>query len=227
MAGYGTVKMRAVKGVIFDFDGTVADTERFSLEAWPKVSRELGYRVTEEMTRCCVGVNEATERRILCAEFGDAFPYGKIRDEISILHRKSAEKDGIAVKKGFATLIARIKKAALPYALATSTHRKGIGWKLECAGLNGVFQSIVCGDEVENGKPAPDIFLKAARMMNRAPEDCIGIEDSEAGLRGLQSAGIHSVFIKDLITPARDVMAGVWRECRDLGEVCAFLDGGL
>jgi HAD superfamily hydrolase (TIGR01509 family) len=217
--------MRAVKGVIFDLDGTVVDTEWFPLAAWPKISRGCGYNVTEEMTRRFVGLNEAAERQMMRAEFGDAFPFDKIRDEVSVLQRKSAEKDGIAVKKGFGTLIARIKEAALPFALATSTSRRGVGWKLECAGLSGVFQLIVCGDEIENGKPAPDIFLKAARMMNIAPEDCIGIEDSEAGLRGLHSAGIRSVFIKDLITPARDVMAGVWRECRDLGEACALLDG--
>jgi HAD superfamily hydrolase (TIGR01509 family) len=217
--------MRAVKSVIFDFDGTVADTERFALEAWPKVSRKWGYPVTEEMARRFVGVNEATEWQMLRAEFGDSFPYYKVRDEISALQRKSAEKDGIAVKKGFDMLMARVKEAALPYALATSTPRKSIGWKLRCSGLAGVFQLIVCGDEIENGKPAPDIFLEAARLTGIAPEDCIGIEDSEAGLRGLRGAGIRSVFIKDLITPAQDVMAGVWRVCRDLSEVCPLLNG--
>jgi beta-phosphoglucomutase-like phosphatase (HAD superfamily) len=224
---YGAVNMRAVKGVIFDLDGTVVDTERFSHAVWPEVSRKWGYPVTEEMTTRFVGANEATERQILYDKFGAAFPYDEIRDEINDLHRKTAETDGIAVKKGFNTLLARVKEAALPYALATSSPRITAGWKLECAGLADVFQLIVCGDEIKNGKPAPDIFLEAARLMNRAPEDCIGIEDSEAGLRALYSAGIRSVFIKDLVTPTQEVMAGVWRECRDLGEVCAILDDCL
>jgi beta-phosphoglucomutase-like phosphatase (HAD superfamily) len=115
------------------------------------------------------------------------------------------------------------KKLNLPYALATSTSRNIVGWKLRYAGLDGVFPLIVCGDEVENGKPAPDIFLKAARLMDLNPEDCIGIEDSPAGLRGFCNAGIRSVFIKDLVTPSLDVMAGVWRECRDLSEIRPLL----
>ncbi|MDR0383585.1 MAG: HAD family phosphatase [Spirochaetaceae bacterium] len=224
LSDLATAGKQAVKGVIFDLDGTVIDTERFSLVAWPKVSRELGYPVTEEMTRRFVGQNEATERKLLCNEFGYAFPYDKIRDEILRLQRETAEKEGIAVKKGFRELMAYIKEAAIPYSLATSSSRAAVGWKLEHAGLSGVFSLIVCGDEVENGKPAPDIFLKAARMTGQEPEDCIGIEDSEAGLRGLRSAGIRSVFIKDLVTPAQDVLAGIWRECGDLSEVRALLD---
>jgi beta-phosphoglucomutase-like phosphatase (HAD superfamily) len=109
--------------------------------------------------------------------------------------------------------------------LATSTDRETVGWKLVHAGLTDVFPLIVCGNEVENGKPAPDIFLKAARLMGQNPEDCIGIEDSPAGLQGLCKAGMRPVFIKDLVTPADDVMTGVWRECRDLSEVRPLLDG--
>jgi HAD superfamily hydrolase (TIGR01509 family) len=215
-----------VKGVIFDLDGTVIDTERFSLEAWPEVSRRRGYSLTGEMVRRFVGLNDAAEREILRAEYGNAFPYDEIRSELRTLFRKNAESEGIPVKEGFMELMADIRKLALPYALATSTSRDFVGWKLDHAGLAGMFPLIVCGDEVKNGKPAPDIFLKAAGMMNKMPRDCIGIEDSEAGLRGLRSAGIRSVFIKDLVTPAADVLAGVWRELHDLNEARALLDAG-
>jgi HAD superfamily hydrolase (TIGR01509 family) len=215
---------QTVKGIIFDLDGTVLDTESVTFAVWPEISRKRGYPASEELAGRLVGVNEATERAILCNEFGAAYPYDEIRDEVEALFREKAERDGIALKKGFGELLLRIKKLALPYALATSTNRANVGWKLARAGLSGIFPLIVCGDEVENGKPAPDIFLEAARLMNRNPEDCIGIEDSPAGLQGLCSAGIRSVFIKDLVTPPENVMAGVWRECRDLGEVCPLLD---
>jgi HAD superfamily hydrolase (TIGR01509 family) len=213
----------AIAGVIFDLDGTVLDTERFSLAVWPEVLRKRGYAASEETAYRLVGVNEAAERAILGAEFGASYPYDEIRDELWGLFAENAERNGIAVKKGFGELLECIRKCSLSYALATSTSREVIDWKLRHAGLDGVFPLIVCGDEVENGKPAPDIFLEAARLMGKAPESCIGIEDSPAGLRGLRSAGIRSVFIKDIITPAGDVMAGVWRECRDLGEVCPLL----
>jgi beta-phosphoglucomutase-like phosphatase (HAD superfamily) len=213
----------AIEGVIFDLDGTVLDTERFFLAAWREVLRKRGYAASEETAYRLVGVNEAAERAILYDEFGASYPYDEIRDELWILFEEKAERDGIAVKKGFGELLECIRKRSLPYALATSTGYEVIDWKLRQAGLDEVFPLIVCGNEVENGKPAPDIFLAAARLMGKAPEDCIGIEDSPAGLRGLHSAGIRSVFIKDIITPTDDVMAGVWRECRDLGEVCPLL----
>ncbi|MDR0637891.1 MAG: HAD family phosphatase [Spirochaetaceae bacterium] len=215
---------QTVKGVIFDLDGTVLDTESFPLAVWPEVSRKRGYPASEELAGRLVGINEADEREILRVEFGAAYPYDEVRDEIDALFREKVERDGIAVKKGFGELLEHIKTLTLPYALATSTSRKIIGWKLTCAGLTDVFPLIVCGDEVENGKPAPDMFLKAARLMGQNPEDCIGIEDSPAGLRGLCGAGIRSVFIKDLITPSADVITDVWRECRNLGEVRPLLD---
>jgi HAD superfamily hydrolase (TIGR01509 family) len=215
-----------VKGVIFDLDGTVIDTERFSIETWPKVSRKRGYALTDEMVRQFVGLNDTAERAILRAEYGDAFPYEEIRNELRTLFQENAESEGIPVKKGFAELLADLKRLSLPYALATSTPRDFVGWKLDHAGLSGAFPLIVCSDEVENGKPAPDIFLKAAELMNQKPQDCVGIEDSEAGLRGLRSAGIRSVFIKDLITPANDVLAGVWREFHDLTEARALFAAG-
>jgi beta-phosphoglucomutase-like phosphatase (HAD superfamily) len=214
----------AVKGVIFDLDGTVLDTERVFLAVWSEIARRRGYSATEEIAGRLVGIDEAAERAVLRSEFGADYPYEEIQNEAGALFREKAECDGIALKKGFGELLLHIKKLALPYSLATSTSRELVGWKLARAGLDNVFPLIVCGDEVENGKPAPDISLKAAHLMNRNPKDCIGIEDSPAGLRGLCGAGIRSVFIKDLVTPPEDVMAGVWRECRHLGEICPLLE---
>jgi HAD superfamily hydrolase (TIGR01509 family) len=219
--------VRTVKGIIFDLDGTVIDTERFAIGAWPNVALKRGYAVTEAMARRFVGLNDTAEREILFAAYGDAFPYDEIRNDLRTLFMETAVREGIPVKKGFAELLAEIKRLALPYALATSTSRDFVGWKLERAGLSGVFPLIVCSDEVEHGKPAPDIFLKAAEIMAQKPQDCIGIEDSEAGLRGLRDANIRSVFIKDIVTPASDALKTVWRQLPDLTRVCALLNGEI
>jgi HAD superfamily hydrolase (TIGR01509 family) len=216
---YGNV----VRAVIFDLDGTVIDTESFTIETWPVISRKKGYAMSDNLAQRLTGISEAASRAILHAEFGEGYPYTEIHEEAEARYRVVIGKNGIPVKKGFWELLAHIQKLELPYALATSTYREAVGWKLDKAGLSGVFPWIVCGDEVKEGKPAPDIFLKAARLINVAPEDCIGIEDSEAGLRALSRAGIRPVFIKDLVTPAGEVMASVWKECRDLGEVRALL----
>jgi HAD superfamily hydrolase (TIGR01509 family) len=117
----------------------------------------------------------------------------------------------------------------IPFAVATSTDRKTALWKLERAGILDRFSLLVCGDEIARGKPAPDIFLAAARGLGAAPADCVGFEDSAPGLMGLQAAEIRSVFVKDLPEPPPDVLAGVWRRYGDLAqarEIFAFPAGG-
>ncbi|MDR0585774.1 MAG: HAD family phosphatase, partial [Treponema sp.] len=125
-------------------------------------------------------------------------------------------------RPGLLTLLDRLDALEIPKAVATSTERKRALWKLEKAGIADRFTVLVCGDEIRRGKPAPDIFLKAAERLGAAPADCVGFEDSPAGLKGLAEAGIRSVFIKDLAEPPPDVLAGVWRRCADLAEAAAL-----
>jgi beta-phosphoglucomutase-like phosphatase (HAD superfamily) len=86
------------------------------------------------------------------------------------------------------------------------------------AGIVERFSAFAFGDEVANGKPAPDIYLLAASRLGAAPRACVGFEDSPAGLRSLAAAGIRSVFVKDVVEPPPEVLAGVWRQCGDLAE---------
>jgi beta-phosphoglucomutase-like phosphatase (HAD superfamily) len=81
---------------------------------------------------------------------------------------------------------------------------------------------MVFGDEVQRGKPAPDIFLLAAERLGKNPRRCVGFEDSPAGLQSLHSAGIPSVFVQDLVEPPPAIIATVWRRCGDLAEAAAL-----
>ena len=109
-------------------------------------------------------------------------------------------------------------------AVATSTHRASALKKLALAGIEQRFTVIVGGDEVSWGKPAPDIYLLAAEKLKKQPSLCVGFEDSPAGLKALQAAGIRSVFIKDLIEPPRELLSAVWHECRDLAEAIVLFE---
>ena len=84
--------------------------------------------------------------------------------------------------------------------------------------MTGRFSAFALGDEVVNGKPAPDIFLLAAKRLGKQPDSCVGFEDSPAGLWGLHCAGIRSVLVKDLLEPEPEILATVWRRCVDLAE---------
>jgi HAD superfamily hydrolase (TIGR01509 family) len=211
------------KAVIFDMDGLLLDTERPVKDLWLKAARGKGWEIRQETVLRTIGVDEAGTRRIMAEDYGPDFPYEEIRIELSRLIRETAEQQGIAWKPGLPVILDKLEKLKIPFGLATSTRRTTALWKLEKAGLGGRFAKIVCGDEVERGKPAPDIFLRAAALLEAAPEDCLGLEDSPAGLRALAAAGIPSIFIKDMVEVPPEILSTVWRRCEDLAEAAALI----
>ncbi|GHV95420.1 haloacid dehalogenase [Spirochaetia bacterium] len=210
------------KAVILDMDGLMLDTERPVLELWTIAGRNFGQEIPAEMTMRLIGTNDAGTRALFFNEYGNNFPYEKIRQETERLMAEKLEREGIALRPGLITLLDYLAGRNIPFAVATSTDRKTALWKLEKAGIRERFSLMVCGDEIKNGKPAPDIFLAAAGRLGVSPAGCAGFEDSAPGLRGLYAAEIRSVFIKDLVEPPPEVLATVWRQYRDLEEALAI-----
>jgi HAD superfamily hydrolase (TIGR01509 family) len=209
--------------VIFDMDGLLLDTERPVKDLWLKAARSRGWEISQKTVLRTTGLDEGSTRRIMLEEYGAGFPYEDIRSELSRMIRENAEEEGIAWRPGLPVILDRLEGLKIPFGVATSTKRTTALWKLEKAALGGRFPMIVCGDEVEHGKPAPDIFLSAAKLLGFAPGDCLGLEDSPAGLRALAAAGIPSIFIKDMVEPPAEVLAMVWRRCEDLAEAASLI----
>jgi HAD superfamily hydrolase (TIGR01509 family) len=209
--------------VIFDMDGLLLDTERPVKDLWLRAARSRGWEIRQETVLRTTGVDEQSTRRIMAEEYGPDFPYEEIRGELRRLIREEVEREGIAWRPGLSVMLDKLEGIPIPFGIATSTKRETALWKLEKAGLGGRFAVIVCGDDVERGKPAPDIFLLAARRLGAAPENCLGLEDSPAGLRALAAGGIPSIFIKDMLEPPAEVLAAVWRRCGDLAEAASLI----
>jgi HAD superfamily hydrolase (TIGR01509 family) len=206
--------------VIFDMDGLMFDTENMTIPLWEIAGKPFGYNLTREIVLRMVGISGEKARLVLLEEFGPDFPYEDIRDEFKLLKDKEIEKKGVPKKPGLMFLLDRLRAAKIPLGVATSSCR--VVDMLDKAGILGYFMAITCGDEVTNGKPAPDIFLLAAEKLGQLPRFCVGFEDSTAGLMGLHAAGIRSVFIKDVLDPPEEVLATVWRRCNDLSEAAAL-----
>jgi HAD superfamily hydrolase (TIGR01509 family) len=209
--------------VIFDMDGLMLDTERITIPLWDEAGKKFGYRIPFDTVQKMVGISVQDARDVLFKEYGDDFPYEKIRGEFKLLCKREYE-NGIPHKKGLVFLLDHLTAAKIPFGVATSARRDSAMENLAKAGILEKFAAITGGDEVANGKPAPDIFLLAAKKLGAHPSACAGFEDSTAGLRGLHAAGIRSVFIRDLIDPPREVLDTVWRICGDLFEAAELFE---
>ena len=204
-------------GVIFDMDGLMLDTEKPVISLWAKAGKPFGWDISPEVVFRTFGIITEGTRAIFQQEYGPDFPYDSIRAEFSRLVHEDLEK-GVPHKPGLVHLLDHLSSLGIPLAVATSARREVAVWKLRKADILERFAALACGDEIRNGKPAPDIFLLAAEKLGQKPSDCVGFEDSPAGLQGLHAAGIRSVFVKDLVDPPPEVLVTVWRRCVDLAE---------
>jgi HAD superfamily hydrolase (TIGR01509 family) len=208
--------------VIFDMDGLMFDTENLSIPFWEVAGKPFGYNITRDIVLRMVGISSEKARLVLQEEFGSDFPYDTIRGEFRLLVNKEIEQKGVPQKPGLMYLLDRLRAANIPLGVATSSRSTTAVNMLTKAGIIDRFKAITGGEEVTNGKPAPDIFLLAAEKLRSPPSACVGFEDSTAGLMGLHAAGIHSIFIKDVLSPPQEVLATVWRRCNDLSEAAAL-----
>ena len=210
------------KGVILDMDGLMLDTEKLELELYVEISAKMGWPTPEQMLRRSIGVKDDDALAFYKKEYGADYPFNEIWNAVVKEEETRGEKSGLPHKKGLLVLLDRLKSLGIPAAVATSAIKKRAQWKLKQAGILDRFTAFAFGDEVQNGKPAPDIFLLAAKKLGIEPETAIGFEDSPAGLAGLASAGIPSVFIPDLAEPSAEILAAVWYRCSDLEEAASL-----
>lgn len=208
-----------IEAVIFDMDGLLFDTERLAIRSWADAARDSGYDIPMEVLLKTIGRDKEAGRRMLMEECGEAFPYGIIREKRLRHFADHIEAHGVPVKEGLRGLLRTLRERGIPLAVATSTDRARALWLLERGGIAPHFDAIICGDEVANCKPDPEIYLKAAQALGRAPENCLVLEDSPIGIRAAHAAGMRAIMVPDLIEPDEAVLSKVWNVCRNLAEV--------
>lgn len=213
------------EAALLDMDGLMLDTEGPAVFFWLRAASELGWEVDRSVPLSTVGLDEDGTRRRVLDSCGPRFPYDAVRDRMIELLAERERGGGPRMKAGLPELLDAFDDAGVPYAVATSTAKEEAERRLRDVGLFHRFAATAFGDEVSAGKPAPDIYLLAARRLGVEARRCIGFEDSEAGLRALAAASVPSIFVKDLIDPAPAVLAGVRLRCADLLEARDTLFG--
>ena len=184
-----------ILGLVFDCDGTIADTMPLHYEAWVAAFGEHGRDFPEALFYEMAGIPTHTIIEILNEKRGHSMP----------VQETAKRKDAL-----FAELIPRVKPiepvvrlvekyaGKLPMAVATGGTRALCSKTLDALGLLGHFQALVTADDVEHGKPAPDIFLEAARRLNVPASMCCAFEDAELGLQSARSAGMLAIDIRPM-----------------------------
>jgi len=213
-----------IKAIIFDMDGLMFDSERLTMEAIKKVGQTYQYAIKDEHIHEIIGTNQKFAKTRLHERFGEDFPFEDIMKQKKIDLLEYYQTEGVPKKEGLVELLEFLKEKKLALAVATSSYRESAAFILKKAEVFPYFDAIVCGDEVINSKPEPEIFLKAASTLGVSPEECIVLEDSENGLIAAQKAGIRSIFVKDLVTPKDEVLAKVYKQVNTLRDVIEIVN---
>lgn len=195
-----------MKAVIFDVDGTLLDTERIYMQAWKDAAAELGYEITDELLRKTRAINVKEAARIFESEIGNGFSYDKTRVVRVRIAEEIIQRESPILKPGVTELLAFLQEKRIRLSVASSTHLKGTKEHLSESGILEPFEVAVGGDMVTKGKPNPDIFLKAAELLHLAPEECLVVEDSPAGIRAAHAAGMKAVLVPDQAAITQEII---------------------
>lgn len=205
-----------VSGIIFDMDGILIDSERQSNEGWLWAAGQLGVDMPMWLIDSFKGAPAE-----LCCKFFDDYYKGVIdyweAKELRTQHvYKIRETEGIPVKNGVKDIFEYIRNNGLKCAVATSTRRESAEKTLHEIGVWDYLDAVVYGDEVEHGKPEPDIFLRAAKAIGVNPSEAVVVEDSINGIKAGYAADMRVVHIPDTIAIDDDIRKLTYMVCDDL-----------
>lgn len=200
------------------------DTEALYKAAWQNAAFQLGFPLDDSFYFTLVGRTNAAGESALTERFGSGFPMTSFRERWERLWREQVQASGIPLKPGLVELLEYLAARRVPLAVATSSDQEYAAFSLKAARLDSRrFADIVTGEQVQNGKPAPDIYLEAARRLGVNPARSLAIEDSDAGILSASRAGMISVMVPDLKPPSPEARQAAFRVLTSLNEVIALL----
>lgn len=223
---YQILKTRSVPvlGVLFDMDGVVIDTEKLYTRFWMEASKDLGFPMTREQALQMRSLGRVPSQEKLDSFFGPGvLDYMDLRARrIELMDAYIAE-HGVEEKPGIRALLALLKEKKIPCAITSSSSIPVIREHLGNLGLIEGFTALCSGKDVPRGKPAPDIYLHGAAAIGVAPENCLAIEDSPAGIESAWRAGCMAVIVPDQDQPIAEVLERCFAKADSLFEVMELI----
>lgn len=213
-----------MKTIIFDMDGVLIDSEKIYDEAWEIILKERDIKDIDFIITGCRGRTAEDSKKFIDENFKGIFTGEEILNALMDKFDEIIEERGLPVKKGVYELLSYLKENNYEIGLASSTKKSLVMSNLKKIEIETYFSEITTGDMVENGKPAPDIYIMACEKFNKKPGECIAIEDSINGVKSALRAGMNTIMVPDIVQPDEEMLKKVFKKCDSLLDVKEFLE---
>ena len=214
---------RPIRGILFDMDGLVLDSEVLYTRFWREAASVLGYTMTVEQSLGMRSLGKALGQPYLESLFGPGIDYTELRNKRIELMDAYVAEHGIAPKPGIYELMDYLQANHISAAITSSAPMESIRTHLTAVGLYHRFDKLCSGHNVPNGKPAPDIYLLGAAELGLPPEECLALEDSPTGILAAHHAGCRPVMIPDLDEPGKETTARLYAKADSLLDIIDLL----
>ena len=191
--------------VIFDMDGTILDNEEFTISSKVIEGKKLGYNISEDIAKNTLGMSTKKSKEYFASIYGDDFPYDYFRQKRFDYIFEDIKKNGIKYKKGTLELLNYLKDNNYLLALCTSSTIRYINEYKKYTSIFDMFDVIITGEQIKNGKPNPEIFNKAMEILNVKPQETLVIEDSNNGILAGINSNSDVIMVPDLVGPNDEV----------------------
>lgn len=190
-----------INGIIFDMDGLLLDTEKYYFRCWIESAEKFGFHMKPRHALAVRSLSARYAENYLKKALGDDFDYHAVRARRRELVQETMDRCGIQIKPGAKELLEYCRNKGIKTAVATATPTEKAKEHLQSTGLMHLFSEIIGGDSIKKGKPAPDIYIKAASEIYLDTSECIALEDSPNGIISAFSAGCKPVMVPDMTEP--------------------------
>ena len=215
----------SIRGVLFDMDGVILDSEKLYAKFWAEGCEYYGYHMTYPQALGMRSLNAQAGQEYLSSLFGPEITYPLVRAKRIERMDAYVEENGIEAKPGIFQLLDYLAARHIPYAITTASPNDRIQNHLGRLGLYERFDHICTAHEVPHGKPAPDIYLLGAKTIGVPPEYCLALEDSYTGILSAFRAGCLATIVPDLDQPGENILSIAYARADSLTDVIDLMEG--
>lgn len=213
-----------IRGVLFDMDGVILDSEKLYARFWAAACESFGYSMTYQQALGMRSLNAQAGQAYLSSLFGPDISYPQVRAKRIELMDAYVEENGVEAKPGILPLLDYLTSRRIPYAITTASPLDRIANHLGRLGLYRRFPHICTAHAVARGKPAPDIYLLGAKTIGLPPESCLALEDSYTGLLSAHRAGCLASIVPDLDQPSPEILDIAYAKLDSLTDVIDLME---